>query len=67
MLGHLTDRNFLGMVCGGMISHCPMTVTAVQSRNRVKTGADTLRICHYLSCADPVGDPQVTPASHVGG
>ena len=31
MLGHPTDRNFLGMVRGGMISNCPETPTAVQN------------------------------------
>jgi len=31
MLGHPTDRNFLGMVCGGMISNCPMTANAVKT------------------------------------
>jgi hypothetical protein len=31
MLGHPTNRNFLGMVRGGMISNCPMTVNAVKN------------------------------------
>ena len=30
MLWHPTDRNFLGMVRGGMISNCPMTTNAVK-------------------------------------
>ncbi len=29
MLGHPTDRDFLGMVRGGMISNCPVTANAV--------------------------------------
>jgi hypothetical protein len=29
MLGHTTDRNFLGMVHGGMISSCPVSANAV--------------------------------------
>jgi hypothetical protein len=29
MLGHSTDRDFLGMVLGGMISNCPVTANAV--------------------------------------
>ena len=35
MLRHPTDRNFLGMVCGGMISNCPVTPTAVQNAHRI--------------------------------
>ena len=35
MLGHPTDRNFLGMVRGGMISNCPVTPTAVQNAHRI--------------------------------
>ncbi len=35
MLGHPTGRDFLGMVCGGMISDCPMTVTAVQNAHQI--------------------------------
>jgi hypothetical protein len=31
MLGHPTDRDFLGMVHGGMISNCPVTVNAVNN------------------------------------
>ena len=30
MLGHPTDRDFLGMVRGGMISNCPVTANAVK-------------------------------------
>ena len=30
MLGHPTDRDFLGMVPGGMISNCPVTENAVK-------------------------------------
>ena len=30
MLGHPTNRDFLGMVHGGMISNCPVTVNAVK-------------------------------------
>jgi hypothetical protein len=29
MLGHPTDQDFLGMVCGSMISDCPMSANAV--------------------------------------
>ncbi len=35
MLGHPTDRNFLGMVRSGMISNCPVTSTAVQNAHRI--------------------------------
>jgi hypothetical protein len=35
MLGHPTDRNFLGMVRGGMISNCPVTPTAVQNAHQI--------------------------------
>jgi hypothetical protein len=35
MLGHPTNRDFLGMVRGGMISNCPMTPTAVQKAHRI--------------------------------
>ncbi len=31
MLGHPTDRDFLGTVRGGMISNCPVTVNAVKT------------------------------------
>jgi hypothetical protein len=31
MLGHPTDRDFLGMVRGGMISNCPVTANAVKN------------------------------------
>ncbi len=31
MLGHPTDRNFVGMVCGSMISNCPVTANAVKT------------------------------------
>jgi len=31
MLGHPTDRDFLGMVHGGMISNCPVTANAVKT------------------------------------
>jgi hypothetical protein len=35
MLGHPTDRDFLGMVRSGMISNCPVTPTAVQNAHRI--------------------------------
>ena len=35
MLGHSTDRNFLGMVCGGMISDCPMTPNAIKNAHLI--------------------------------
>jgi hypothetical protein len=35
MLGHLTDRNFLVMVGGGMISNCPMTANAVTNAHQI--------------------------------
>ena len=35
MWGHPTDRNFLGMVRGGMISNCPVTPTAVQNTHQI--------------------------------
>jgi hypothetical protein len=35
MLGHLTDRDFLGMVRSGMILNCPVTPSAVQNANRI--------------------------------
>jgi hypothetical protein len=35
LVGHPTDRNFLGMVRSGMISNCPVTPTAVQNANRI--------------------------------
>ena len=35
MLGHPTNCNFLGMVCGGMISNCPVTPTAVQNAHQI--------------------------------
>ncbi len=35
MLGHPTDRDFLGMVCSGMILNCPVTPSAVQNANLI--------------------------------
>ena len=35
MLGHPTDRNFLGMVRGGMISNCPMTANTVTNAHQI--------------------------------
>ncbi len=35
MLGHPTDRDFLGMVRSGMILNCPVTPSAVQNANRI--------------------------------
>ncbi len=35
MLGHPTDRNFLGMVRGNMVSNCPVTVSAAQNANQI--------------------------------
>jgi hypothetical protein len=34
MLGHPTDRDFLGMIRSGMILKCPVTPSAVQNANR---------------------------------
>ncbi len=35
MLGHPTNRNFLGMLRSGMILNCPVTPSAVQNTNRI--------------------------------
>ena len=35
MLGHPTDRDFLGMVHGGMISNCPVTANAVKNAHQI--------------------------------
>jgi len=35
MLGHPTDHDFLGMVCGGMISNCPVTVNTVKNAHQI--------------------------------
>jgi hypothetical protein len=35
MLGHPTNRDFLGMVCGGMISNCPVTANAVTNAHQI--------------------------------
>ena len=35
MLGHPTDRDFLGMVRGGMISNCPVTTNAVKNAHQI--------------------------------
>jgi hypothetical protein len=35
MLGHPTDRDFLGMVRSGMILNCPVTPSAVRNANRI--------------------------------
>ncbi len=35
MLGHPTDRDFLGMVCANMIKNCPVTESAVVNANRI--------------------------------
>ena len=35
MLEHPTDRDFLGMVCCGMISNCPMTMNAVNNAHQI--------------------------------
>ncbi len=35
MLGHLMDKDFLGMVCSGMIANCPMSPTAMVKANRI--------------------------------
>jgi hypothetical protein len=35
MLGHPTDRDFLGMVRSNMIENCPVTESAVVNANRI--------------------------------
>ena len=35
MLGHPINRNFLGMVRGGMISNCPVTANAVGNAHQI--------------------------------
>jgi hypothetical protein len=35
MLGHPTDRDFLGMVRDSMISNCPMTANAVTNAHQI--------------------------------
>jgi len=35
MLWHPTDRNFLGMVRGGMISNCPVTANTVKNTHQI--------------------------------
>ena len=35
MLGHPTNRNFLGMVRGGMISNCPVTTNTVKNAYQI--------------------------------
>ena len=35
MLWHPTDHNFLGMVCGGMISNCSVTVNDVTNSHQI--------------------------------
>ncbi len=35
MLGHPTDRDFLGMVRGSMISNCPVTANAVTNAHQI--------------------------------
>jgi hypothetical protein len=35
MLGHPTNRDFLGMIRSGMILNCPVTPSAVQNANRI--------------------------------
>jgi len=35
MLRHPTDRDFLGMVHGGMISNCPVTANAVKNAHQI--------------------------------
>jgi hypothetical protein len=35
MLGHPTDRDFLGMVRANMVSNCPVTVSAAQKANQI--------------------------------
>ncbi len=35
MLGNPTNRNFLGVVCGGMISNCPVTANAVKNAHQI--------------------------------
>jgi hypothetical protein len=35
MLGHPTNHDFLGMVCGGMISNCPVTANAVKNTHQI--------------------------------
>jgi hypothetical protein len=34
MLGHHTDRDFLGMVRGGMVSNCPVSANAVKNAHQ---------------------------------
>ena len=41
MLGHPTDRDFVGMVRGCMISNCPVTANAVKTLT--KSSALTLQ------------------------
>ena len=35
MLGHPSDRDFLGIVCGGIISNCPVTANAVTNAHQI--------------------------------
>jgi len=42
MLWHPTDHDFLGMVRGGMISNCPLTVNAVKNAHQI-FGPETLQ------------------------
>jgi hypothetical protein len=35
MLGHPTNHDFLGMVCDGIISNCPVTVNAVTNAHQI--------------------------------
>ena len=35
MMGHPTDRDFLGMVRGNMVANCPVTVSAAQNTNDI--------------------------------
>jgi hypothetical protein len=68
MLRHPTDRDFLGMVCGGIISNCPVTANAVKNTHQI-FGPDLagIRGSRHRLRADIPGHPRATLASHVGG
>ena len=65
MLGHPTDRDFLGMVRGGMSSNCPVTANAVKNAHQI-FGPDLAGI-RGRTVWRPPGHPRATSASHVGG
>jgi hypothetical protein len=68
MLGHLTNRNFLGMVRSGMILNCPVTPNAVQNAHCI-FGPDLAAaagLCDNKLHSDSAHAFRAAPAGYTG-